>query len=223
MTDQELEEIASSIASIRKAVRTNNPLLRRVAASRVYAALGFPFGIIIIVLCMIASDATTRYGCIFQAPAGIRILSWTLLGTVLAAGGWVKIIFTTRVAKDYDKNTGFWSVVKALYGGKVSGLILASFIAIASGVAFTIWKGSPWYIVPATSILVSFAAFGLDFLVDLIEYRVMGWYALLSGCAALVSIEKDPFLTTAWVYGGLFLAFGVAGLLRKDRTGNRTE
>lgn len=214
MTDAELEELSKNVDSIRKAIRKNNPLLRSVASSRLYAALGFPSGIVFAGFCVIAHDASLRYGSFAAAPAFLKTAFWILLAILLVIGGWVKIVMTRKVARSIDAKSGFMIVVKAMFGGKTSGLIVSSFISIAGTAAFAVSIGKPWYIVPTCSILLSFAAFRLDLLIDLPEYRAMGWYSLVAGFASLFLIETAPFLWTAAVYGGMLVVFGIAGMVR---------
>ena len=214
MTDTELDELSKSVESLRRAIRKNNPFLRSVASSKLYAALCFPFGIIVIGFCVIAHDASIRYGSFDAAPAFLRTTAWILLAVFLIAGAWVKVIFTNRAAKCIDSKSGFMSVVKAMFGGKVSGLVIASLISIAGTVAFAVAVGKPWYIVPVGSILLSFAYLGLDLVIDLAEYRISGWYSLVAGFVSLFFIETAPFPWTAAVYGGMLLVFGIAGLVR---------
>jgi hypothetical protein len=223
MTTTELDELSKSVESLRRAIRKNNPILRGLAASGLYAALSLPFGIIVAGFCVIAHEAYRRYGSSAAVPSALRIAALAFMLAFLAAGAWLKLYFTAKIAKTLDSKSGMLSVARIMFGGKAAELVLATFASMSGIVAFAISVGKAWYIVPAGSILLSFAAFGLDLLVDLPEYRAMAWYALAIGIIALFRIETAPFLWTAAVFGGMLIVFGIAGFLRPGERGQRNR
>ncbi len=214
MTTNELEELTKSVESLRRAIRINNPVLRGVASSRLYAALSFPFGIVLIGFCVVAHEASIRYGSFAAVPSALKIAALSMALVLFASGAWVKLYFTNRMVKSLDSRSGILSMARILFGGKAAELVIATFMSMAGAVVFAISVGKAWYIVPVGSILISFTAFGLDLLIDLAEYRAMAWYSLVSGFIALFRIETAPFLWTAAVLGGMLVCFGITGLLR---------
>jgi hypothetical protein len=145
------------------------------------------------------------------AFAGFGAWSWIFLVLVLAAGGAVKVIVSAKLAAKYGKSS-FYSLIISIFGGKASSLIASSAVAILGGIVFLVSVHRPWYIVPITAIYSGIASHALDLLIDLPEYRVLGWTALLSGIVSLFFIQADPLLWTAIVIASIFILFGVVGL-----------
>ncbi|MGB4573222.1 MAG: hypothetical protein WBH97_10455 [Rectinemataceae bacterium] len=212
--ESEKNELAEVVVGLRKALRRNNPILRQVAATRIYAALSLPYGLITVGLCLIANAVVKEYGSLSAAPRAVIALLWICPAVLLAAGAVVKVTLTTNAAKRIDGGAGFWTVLRLMFGGKAVLLILASVLSMATGVAFCFSIGHPWYIVSLLSVFASFAAFGLDVLVDLAEYRVLGVYSLAAGLSSFFFMEKAPWFWSASIIGGMFIVFGVAGLFR---------
>jgi hypothetical protein len=100
----------------------------------------------------------------------------------------------------------------AIFGGRTSSLVAGSAVAIAGGIVFLVWVHRAWYIVPITAIYTGIASHALDLLIDLPEYRVLGWSSLFAGVLSLFFIQADPLLWTAIATALVFVVFGAVGL-----------
>jgi hypothetical protein len=202
----DLEELSKTLVSLRKAVRANSPILRSVASSRLYALFSLGIGVAAAAFC-IAERAAER-----AAPGvGLGIWSWLFLGLIVAAGGAAKVIITSRLAARQG-GLNFRSIMRAIYGGKASTLLASSSITVFALAVALIAGGHPWLIVPLVTIYTALASHAFDLLIDLPEYRVMGWTGLAAGIAALFMVESDPLLWTAIASSAVFIVFGAAGL-----------
>lgn len=202
----DLEELSRTLASLRKAVRANSPLLRSVASSRLYPLFSLILGVAAAAFC-IAARAAERA----SPGSGFGTWSWIFLGFIVAAGGVGKVVITSRIAAKQG-GIGFGAVMAAIYGGKAATLLVSSTIAVAAVAAFLIAGGHAWYIVPLVALYTALASHAFDLLLDLAEYRVLGWTGLAAGVASLFAVEADPLLWTAIDTAAVFVVFGVVGL-----------
>ena len=208
-----IEELERTLSDLRSAVRASNPLLRAIASSRLYPALSLILGFISVVFCLVARAAERN-----PAGGGIGVWSWVFLIAVFIMGGAGKIIITSRLAARQG-GRGFYSLMTAIYGGKASTLIASSALAMIAGAVFLVWIGHPWYIAPITAIYTGLASHSFDLLIDLAEYRVLGWVSIASGILALFFVETDPLLWTAFVTAAVFVVFGCVGLAEASARG----
>lgn len=205
---EDLETLAKNLASLRKAVRANSPLLRNVASSRLYSLFSLIVGVAAVAFCL-AERAAERV-----APGeGLGIWSWVFLGLIVTTGGAAKVIITSRLAAKQG-GLSFSSLMVAIYGGKASTLLVSSSITVLAVTFFLIFSDHPWYIVPLFTIYTALASHAFDFLIGLPEYRVMGWVGLAAGIASLFAVEADPLLWTAIAAAAIFVVFGIVGLTR---------
>jgi len=209
-----IEELERSLAELRSAVRASNSLLKAVASSYLYPTLSLILGAASILYCLWA-----RAAAMDPASRGPGFWSWIFLAVVIASAGFGKIFFTSRLASRHG-GRGFCSLMTAIYGGKTGSLVSGSIAAMIGGVAFLIHIGHPWYIVPLMAIYAGLASHAMDMLIDLPEYRVLGWASLLAGMVSLFFIETDPYLWTAIVTAAVFVVFGAVGLVRAFVRGN---
>ena len=213
--EPDLAALAESIDSIKKAVKKSNPLLRTVAESRLYPILALVYGVIIVIACLMArkaqaaGTATERGGIDYAVP-------WVLLALLAVAGGAIKIVLTKRLTVQHGPG-GFGKVMLMVFGGKTVTIYISTAVAMTAGIIFTINAGHPWYILSLASFMASIIALSLDILIDLLEYKVMGWVALGLGVISLFMVETDPLLWVAVVTGGIFCGFGISGILRSLR------
>ncbi|HWR12990.1 MAG TPA: hypothetical protein VN445_14295 [Rectinemataceae bacterium] len=201
-----IEELERTLSDLRSAVRASNPLLRAVASSRLYPALSLILGVISVVFCFVARAAERN-----PEGGGLGPWSWVFLIAVFIIGGAGKVIITSRLAARQGGRS-FYALMTAIYGGKASTLIASSAIVMIAGAFFLVWIGHPWYIAPITAIYTGLASHAFDLLIDLAEYRVLGWVAMAAGIVALFFVESDPLLWTAIVTAAVFVVFGFAGL-----------
>ncbi|MCX7028150.1 MAG: hypothetical protein NT061_11880 [Spirochaetes bacterium] len=208
--DGEIDALVKNLAELRRAVRRGNPLLRRVGESKLYPILILFLGLSISVFCFLA-----------QAAAGWPDEARTLLSTTAlvyfvlfaALGGTVKIVLSKRIMRQYD-SLGWIALVKALYGHKSASLLVCAGLAMATGVVFLLREGQPEYIIPLVGVFFSFAAHSLILIVDLLEYKVLGWSTFALGILSLFFVGTAPWLWCGLVFGLGFTASGLAGLGR---------
>lgn len=222
MDKAEIERLLGDIENLRKAIRKNDPLLREVADSRLYALLTLPFGLFILVFFLGTHFLLGGGGSFAALPAAWRIAFWAFLACFFVAGGVAKVVIIGRRARALDAEAGFGSVVKAAYGGALLHVNVPALVAMAVVSAYAACSGHPWLILPATAVFFALVCNVLGALVGQKEYFLTGWYALVSGLASLFFVEEAPFLWVAVVYGGIFLVFGAGSLVsRRRRAGGR--
>lgn len=209
--EPDLAALADNLELIKKAVRRSNPLLRSVAESRLYPILALVYGLLIILFCLLTRDAQTRG---LEGPLGFgSIVPWIILALLVAGGGTIKIVLTKRLTVKHGRG-GFGKVVLAVFSGKTISIYISISIALVAGIVFAVNAGHPWYILSLAAFMVSIISFFMDILIDLLEYKAMGWIALLVGVLSLFMVESDPLLWAAIVSGGIFCGFGVFGVIR---------
>lgn len=215
-SETDLTVLAENISLIKKALRRNNPLLRAVAESRLYPILALVYGLIIVLFCLVIRDSIAS-GQADTSGLG-QALPWIILILLLFMGGVIKVILTKRLSIKFGQG-GFGKIVLTIFGGKTLTIYLSTSIALTAGIVFAIKAGHPWYILPLASFMVSIISFFMDILIDLIEYKIMGWIALCVGIFSLFLVESDPFLWAAIVAGGIFCGFGLSGIARSLHSG----
>ena len=213
---KDFQDIAECLKDLRAAIKTNSPLLHFVASSRLYPILGLVFGVLasgysIMMHILTTASDTAEPG--FQ-PAS---LTWIFLVFLLVCGGVVKVFYTNRLIRNY-KNASFSALLKTIYGGKISGFLLSALLTIATAILFLIRTNHPWYIMPVAAIFTSFVVQAMNLLIELSEYSVFGYSILIFGLASVFLIDTWPWLCTALTFGGSFLIFGIAGLVRAAKT-----
>lgn len=222
MDKAEIERLLEDVENLRKAIRKNDPLLREVVDSRLYALLTLPFGLFTLVFFLGTHFLLGSGGSFADLPQAWRLAFWAFLAVFFVAGGIAKVVIIGRKAKSLDAEAGFGSVVKAAYGGALLHVNVPALVAMAVVSAYAALSGHPWLILPATAVFFSFVCNVLGALVGQKEYFLTGWYGLLSGLASLFFVEGAPYLWVAVVYGGIFLVFGAASLVsRRRRAGGR--
>ena len=208
-----IEELARTLGELRSAVKASNPLLRTVASSRLYPILSLILGTASVIFCLVARAVEHT-----PSGGGLGVWAWVFLALVFVAGAAGKVIITARLAIQHG-GRGFYSLLTAIYGGKTATLIASSAAAMIAGTIFLISIAHPWYIVPMMAIYTALASHAFDLLIDLSEYRILGWVAMAAGIASLFFIETDPLLWTAIVTTAVFVVFGIAGLIQASARG----
>ncbi|TXT42766.1 MAG: hypothetical protein FD137_2028 [Spirochaetes bacterium] len=199
--EEEIAALARQLTELRQAVRRNNPLLKTVATSAIYPSLALGLGAIL-----------SGLSIYVHFSGNISNFLFALLALFGLSGG-IKIALTASIVKKHDAR-GFSSLVKSIYGGKTGSLILGAGLAIGVCIFFLANAGLPWYIVPAAAVFISFASHALDIVIDLVEYRVLGWASLAAGLAALFFVEQAPWIWVTLSLGLPFMLFGIAGIYR---------
>jgi hypothetical protein len=202
--EEEIEALARQLSELRQAVRRNNPLLKTVATSAVYPFLALGLGALLSGLSFYVHFSGNLPNFLFAL-----IL---LFGT----SGGIKIALTVSIVRKHDAR-GFSNLVKSIYGGKTGSLILGAGLAIGVCIVFLVSAGLPSYIIPAAAVFISFAAHALDIVIDLVEYRVLGWASLAAGLAALFFVEQAPWIWAALSLGLPFMLFGISGIYRASK------
>jgi len=208
-----IEELARTLGELRSAVKASNPLLRTVASSRLYPILSLILGTASVIFCLAARAVEQN-----PSGGGLGVWAWIFLAFVFVAGAAGKVIITAKLAAQHGGRS-FYSLLTAIYGGKTATLIASSAVAMIAGTIFLISIAHPWYIVPMMAIYTALASHAFDLLIDLSEYRVLGWVAMAAGIVSLFFIETDPLLWTAIVTTAVFVVFGIAGLIQASARG----
>lgn len=217
MDQAQLESMSRDIEELRKAVRKANPFLRSVVEIRSYSIISIPFGLLIVAYCLLSHFLILEYGSVQNLPAWWSTLSWSGLALFAVGGAFAKWMIINRRAAQAEEGANFWTALRAIYGGGWVNLNLLIAICMLVLVAFLIWAGRPWYLVPSMAICLSFACSSIAMTVEAREYLATGWYALGTGLLSLFFVEASPFIWTAVVWAGVFLVFGVTGLAGKNR------
>ncbi|MCI0482894.1 MAG: hypothetical protein L0213_15050, partial [Candidatus Dadabacteria bacterium] len=213
MPSRDIENLISDIEELRKAVRNNSPFLRALADSRLFAAFALPMGVFILVFCVGTHYLLAARGSFDAVPGGWKLAFWIFMGAFTLVAGIGKIFIMKKRAAEVKSDATFATVVKAMYGGVWFHVNVPLFICMFTAVAFPLYLGHPWYIIPGTSIFLGIISNALWFLFRRAEYLVMGWFSLVVGIASLFFVESAPWLWAAFIYGGAFLGFGIVGLL----------
>ena len=202
-----IEELELTLAELRSAVRASNPLLKAIASSSLYPGISLAMGTAVVAALFAARSAMAD-----PAFGGFGAWAWIFLFLVLAAGGAIKVAVSAKLAAKHGKSS-FYSLIRTILGGKTSSLAAGSMVAIVGGIIFLLSIGRAWYIVPIAAIYTGIASHALDILIDLPEYRVLGWASILAGIVSLFLIQGDPLLWTAMVIACVFILFGAVGLV----------
>jgi hypothetical protein len=213
MSSRDIESLVSDIEELRKAVRNNSPFLRALADSRLFAAFALPMGVFIVVFCLGTHFLIGAEGSFEAVPMGWKLAFWIFMGVFTLTAGIGKIIIMKKRAAEVKADATFATVIKAMYGGVWFHVNVPLFVCMFTSVAFPLYVGRPWYILPGTSIFLGVISNALWFLFRRAEYVVMGWYSLAAGIASLFLVESAPWIWASLVYGGAFIVFGVVGLL----------
>ena len=148
----DLENLARTLSDLRKSVRSNNPVLKAVASSRLYPTLALVLGLLMGGYCL---------AVYFNPSLSTKGSSWILIAALLLAGGAVKLLVTNRIAGRLP-NGSFTVVLRAIYGGKAASFFASAAICVLTGIVFILRSGHPWFIAPMISIFITFAAHTLD-------------------------------------------------------------
>jgi hypothetical protein len=218
MDSKELENLSLEIAQLRRAVRKANPFLRSVLELKNFAIISLPFGFLVIAFCLVSRFVFLGCGRDGGFPDWWATLSWILFALFILAGAIVKWVAVTRRAAETQSGATFWTVFKAIYDGGWINLNLALSLCMVVSIVMAIHVGHPWYIVPTLAVFLGLVCNSVAQTADSSEYLWTGWYCIATGCAALFFVEKEPYLWTALVWGGIFLVYGVSGLVAaRDR------
>jgi hypothetical protein len=217
MDESELDKLVSDVEEIKRAVRRNNPFVRELVGGRFFAALGLPFGLLIVGFCAGAQLLLERFGSVAGIPAGWKAAGWAALAAVFIGGGILKWGFLGARARKVQEGATVMTIFRGVYGGPLFHLNLPVVICMVAATAFAVSVGHPWYIVPGIGIFFAFISNALGLAIGRPEYLVAGWYCLASSLASLFFMEAAPLVWSAVIWGGCLLVFGIVGLAVKDR------
>jgi hypothetical protein len=210
----DLEDLAEQLSELKRAVHKTNPILRSVAESRLYPALGISMGTVFVMVCLILRKVDAANS--LSAAGATSPWLWLIIVFTMIFAGVMKILLTRRIAKKYD-DKGLALLMRAIYGGKMAAILASLSIILLALIFFLGSVGEVWYLIPTFAFFASFAGQSLDFLIDLPEYKVLGWSGLAAGVLSLFFVKTDPWLWAAIDAGLVFVAFGAAGLVRASR------
>ncbi|HEY9054960.1 MAG TPA: hypothetical protein VIO60_09095 [Rectinemataceae bacterium] len=211
--EERLEEIAQTLESLRSALKSKSGILRRVAESRLYSILAMSFGISIAFFGILAHFASRSP---LADPGRLAKGALAFFLVFFAIGGGVKIYFSRKLTESIDPE-GFRALLRAIYGGRATSLLLSAGISMGAGAAFLASKDLAGYIVPLFAIFIAIASHALDLLIDLVEYKILAWSCFVLGLGSLPFAESYPWLCCAASFGLSFMAFGIAGLARAGK------
>ena len=217
MDESELKRLIADVEEIKRAVKRNDPFVREVVGGRFFAALGLPFGLLIVGFCVASQLLLVRYGSITGIPTGWKAAGWAVLAVLLIGGGILKWGFLGTRARKVQEGATFMTVFRGVYGGPLFHLNLPVLICMVVATAFAVAIGHPWYIVPGIGIFFAFTSNALGLSTGRPEYLACGWFCLASSLASLFFLEAAPLVWSAIIWGGCLLAFGLVGLAVKDR------
>ncbi len=213
----DLEDLAEQLSELKRAVRKTNPILRSVAESRLYPALGASMGSVFVIVCLILRTLETANALSKEGATSPWL--WLVIVFTMVLAGVMKIILTRRIAKKYD-DKGLALLMRAIYGGKLAAILASLSVMLLALIFFLGSIGEAWYLIPTFAFFASFAGQSLDFLIDLPEYKVLGWSGLAAGVLSLFFVKTDPWLWAAIDAALVFVTFGVAGLVRASKIRN---
>ncbi|MDP3178946.1 MAG: hypothetical protein Q8M76_13650 [Spirochaetaceae bacterium] len=217
MDEPTLDSIQRDIEELRKAINKNQPLLREIADSRIFAILALPMGVLISAFFIASHFLVAAYGSFETVPLAWKVVSVLCSALFFIGGGVGKWILISRRAAEIETGATTMSVLRSMYGKPLFHANMPAVLCMVAIPIFAVWTGHPWYAVSAAGLFLGFAANGFAALVRGPEYVVMGWFALLSSLASLFFIEGAPFLWTAVIWGGSFILYGAIGLLETHR------
>jgi hypothetical protein len=219
MTIEELESLRRDIEGLQRAVRKANPFLRSVVELRVYALLSIPFGAFVLAFCLAAHFLVRSFSSLQALPSVWKTVFWLAFALFLA-GAWVlKWLVLGRRAAQVEKGATIFTAVRALYGGGWFHISLPVGLSMFVLGAFALVTGHPWFIVSIFAIGLGLVCNSLGSALERREFLVTGWYALVSGLAALFFLETAPFLCLAAVWAGIFFVYAASGLCYLPREG----
>jgi len=213
MSEPTLDSIQRDIEELRKAINKNQPLLREIADSRIFAILALPIGVLVSAFCIASHFLVAAYGSFAAVPRAWKIISALCAALFFIGGGVGKWMLLSRRAAEIERGATTMSVLRSMYGKPFFHANMPAVLCMVVIPLFAIWTGHPWYAVSAAGLFLGFAANALASIVRGPEYVAMGWFALLSSLASLFFIEGAPFLWTAAIWGGSFLLYGGTKLL----------
>lgn len=213
MEIKDLDSLIHEIGELRRAVRKANPFIREFVAIRSYALLSLPLGVLVLVLCVATEFLRKAYGSFGAIPAEWKTAAWVAFGLVMAIGSVSKWIIIGRRAAKVEKSATFLSVMRAWYGGSWFSLTLPAALCMVAISFFVASSGHPWLVASVVAIFLGYLCNVVAIMLGRREYLATGWYSLGSGLASLFFIESSPMVWIALVWAGIFIVFGVAGLI----------
>ncbi len=213
MDHDDIERLRAEIGEIRRAIRKNDPLLRKIASIRLFAVAAIPLGLALVAFFLALHASASALGAAGIVPEAWRVPLIVFLTLFMVLGGVFKIVLIRKEAGAVSKGAGFGDIVKAAYAGSLLHLNLPAILVFAAVAAFALREGRPWLILPASAIFLGLISNSFGILVARREYFAIGWYCVVTGIAALFAVETAPFFWVATLYGLSFIVFGVAGLV----------
>jgi hypothetical protein len=217
MDEEGLQRLARDIDELKLAVKRNDPLLREVLSTKGWALLGLGGGLGVTLFALPAHVLTVAYGSFGAVPAAWRAAIWAALTLALVGGGVWKMVLISKRIGEIDAASTLGEIMDSFFGATSIHVTMGMIVGIAVACAFSIWVGSPWYSLPSSAVLVGVWMNSVGAQTRVKEYILAGWWAILSGSAALFFVEAAPFLAVFVIYGGMFYAFALAVLLASRR------
>jgi hypothetical protein len=217
---EQIDKTLEDIASIKKIINRNKPILQQVFNFTNYRLIFMLIGIGVLILSMLFYYLTSRYGSHEAIPDKIKyFISFAFIVYFI----FIEILeyrFYVKSLKNIDKSLTFRSLFKELFSDRIKHIIFASlFLTILLIVFFTI-KGIPYFIIPTFAILCGLASLAGAMLY--IKYLlVIGYWYLITGVVFLIFNTIPIEIAIAISFGIGNILFGVLGYI--DHNSNKAE
>ncbi len=210
LSQKKIEEFEETLREIKNAVTQESELFRTPDIRKTMCGLSYGFSISIAALCIAGARIRSSSGASQNAMAFL-IGAFVLM---IIAGGILKLALFSRIMA--KRNRTLSSLLKIVYGSSAISVIAGACISTLGSAFFFFQQGSGTLLVPFSALFMSFVVFSLAARIRLPEFLVLGWAMLILGFLALFFIGQHPWLWSAIVWSGSFLALAVAGSLFKS-------
>jgi hypothetical protein len=212
MDSRELENLHRDIEELKRAVKRSNPFLRSIMEHRSYAVLSLPMGLITLAGFLALHFIALGYGSSQTLPEEWKSIAWIALAALMLIGLIAKLLIVNRNASEIEEGANLITATKAMYAGPWFLIMIPLALAMAVLSIFAVSVGHSWYVETALAMGLGLLCFNYGVATDRKELFVIGWYMIAAGLASVFFIESAPFLWSAVIWSGAFLAYGAAGL-----------
>lgn len=212
MDSRELENLHHDIEELKRAVKRSNPFLRSIMEYRSYAALSLPLGLITLIGFLALHFIALENGSPRTLPEAWKDAAWIALAALLLIGLIAKLLIVNRKASEIEEGANLITATKAMYAGPWFLIMVPLYITMAVLSVFAVSIDHSWYVETAVAVGLGLVCFNYGVATERKELFVIGWYMIAAGLASVFFIESAPFLWSAVIWSGAFLAYGAAGL-----------
>ena len=205
-----LQNLERDIALIKKAIRSNNSVIRSIIGAPNLSAFFFSFGLALLFIPLAWDFLINRYGGVRVIPTSLLVvLLVSTVGIFVVLSLW-KIKAVERAARNVDPNYRWIDTVESLMEHPVflHQLLVMLFTIFASVLAFQ--RSAYDFIVPiiALGLATVFMLYAAVFLFT--EYSALTFYLYLFSAFALIFPIFSPLVMASIGFRGGFMVFGIA-------------